>query len=107
VRILLTALVLLVALPVGQLRLSYAAKSCCCADASKCKCPDHKPSSGKEPSMRACHKTQHDVVSPEMPAFQAPVATNVDAPVRNADTVDFALAQPHVPPVLRRARGPS
>lgn len=101
------ALFVIVALPVGQLRLAYAEKSCCCPNPAKCHCPDHKADTSKQPSMRSCHKTQHDVTSSSVPAFSAPVTVTAIPPVRIADISHFSLSVPHAAPAPRRPDAPS
>lgn len=104
---LLVAIVVALVVPFSQLRTFSIETSCCCPDPSHCHCPDHDTSKGTQPCMRACHKTSHEVVSPDAPAFAAPELAIAEAPVRAVGRATWTLAEPHSPPVLPRPDAPS
>lgn len=101
------AIALAIIVPVSQLRTVGTAVECCCPDPDQCKCPDHKPDNGHQPSMRACHKTQHQFVAPVSPAFVAPVIEVLRAPALVAIAPVLALQAPHPAPTPRRPDAPS
>ena len=101
------ALFVIIALPVGQLRLSHAEKSCCCPDPAKCKCPDHRSDPSKGTSIERCHKTPQHLAGSSIPAFTAPVAIAVMPAVRIADVSHVSLSEPHAAPAPRRPDAPS
>jgi len=104
---LMTAVVVLVALPTMQLRTVAEKVACCCSDASHCHCPDHEAPPGDDDSMRACHKTSTIVASPTVPEFTPPVIAMAIAPAPVASAIAHVLPAPHAPPSLERPRGPS
>ena len=79
---------------------------CCCPDPAKCHCPDHKADTSKQPSMRACHRSNHVVISPTAPTF---VLTEIDFPVppRIVIAATTELHEPHAPPMPSRPAAPS
>jgi hypothetical protein len=92
------AVVVALAVPVSQLRTVSTVVSCCCPDPTHCHCPDHKADHSKDPSMRACHKTQHVTVAPLAPEFVA-VATamkTVERPAMRTVFPEAPLPQPDV-----------
>ncbi len=95
------------AVPVAQLRTIALVTQCCCPDQSRCHCPDHKPDHGKGPSMRACHKTQHELVSPDAPELVVPAIAVLDVPVRPIPGVVVPLRSPHQAPAPARPDAPS
>ncbi|HEX7841109.1 MAG TPA: hypothetical protein VF469_26710 [Kofleriaceae bacterium] len=98
------AILVALAVPVSQLRTVTIVKSCCCPDPSNCHCPDHKADSPQQPSMRACHNTERAIVSPELPAFRAPVIAIAQAPAVAIALVATPIAAPHpAPPPIRPA----
>jgi hypothetical protein len=101
------AIVLAICVPVSQLHTVATRVECCCPDPDHCKCPDHQPDDAGQPTMRACHKTQHTFVSPVLPAFVAPaVAVElVREPV--ATVAVFTHGAPHPAPAPRRPDAPS
>lgn len=101
------ALVLAFAVPVSQLRTVIVEKSCCCPDPSHCHCPDHEPSKQSQPSLRACHQTQHTIVAPTLPAFAAPALASADAPAPRTALVVHQLRDPHSAPPPARPDAPS
>lgn len=101
------AIVLAICVPVSQLRTFSTKVDCCCPDQSHCKCPHEKPDHSNEPKLRACHKTQQDIVAPLAPAFVAPHAELALASEARAHVVSFAHADPHAPPSPRRPDAPS
>lgn len=101
------ALVVALAVPVSQLRTISVVITCCCPDPATCHCPDHKPDRGHQPSIRACHRTSHEAVAPEAPAFTAPQLALVAAPVRIAPAVFAMPSTPHAAPSPARPDAPS
>lgn len=101
------AIVLAICVPVSQLHTIGTQAECCCPDPDQCKCPDHNEDTQPQPSMRACHKTQHDFVAPVLPAFVAPAIelAIVLEPIGLEAT--FTHATPHPPPAPRRPDVPS
>jgi hypothetical protein len=100
-------LCLALAVPVSQLRLRTVVITCCCPDPSHCHCPDHQPSSGDDPAMRACHRAQHDLASVEAPAFVAPMIAAPAAHVALAYAELPSLASPTSSPDPAPPYGPS
>ncbi|HEX4451038.1 MAG TPA: hypothetical protein VH143_09225 [Kofleriaceae bacterium] len=101
------AIVVALAVPVSQLRTFSIVASCCCPDPSHCHCPDHDAGRGGEPSMRACHKTSHEVVSPEAPAAAVPELALATEPQRAMPRVAWMIAEPHAAPAPVRPDAPS
>jgi hypothetical protein len=102
------AIVVALAVPVSQLRTFSIVASCCCPDPSHCHCPDHDAGKGDDRgSMRACHKTSHEVVSPDAPAVAMPqLAIATEAP-RATPRVAWMIAEPHAAPAPARPDAPS
>jgi hypothetical protein len=101
------AIVLAICVPVSQLQTVSTKTECCCPDPDHCKCPDHKPGDGSQPTMRACHKTQQTFMSPVLPEFVEPAVDVVRAPALVAVAVVFAHGEPHPAPAPRRPDAPS
>ena len=104
---LMTAVVVLLALPIAQLRTVAEKVACCCSDASHCHCPDHEAPASDHDSMRACHKTAEVLASPTVSDFTPPVIAMAIAPAPVASAIAHVLPDPHEPPSLERPRGPS
>ena len=104
---LMTAVVVLFALPVSQLRTVAEKVTCCCPDPSHCRCPDHKSAPSDHDSMRACHKSTEVLASPTVPDFTPPVMAMAIAPAPVTSAIVHVLPAPHEPPDLERPRGPS
>jgi hypothetical protein len=100
------AIVVALAVPTSQLRTFTVVEQCCCPDPSNCHCP-HDADRSTQPSMRVCHKTQHEIVSPEAPAFAAPQVALVTSPARVIALAPAPIPAPHVAPVLARPDAPS
>ena len=103
----LVAVIVAFAVPVSQLRTISVVKSCCCPDPTQCHCPDHKPDHGSQPSMRACHNTQHINVAPQLPSFTPPVVAVAAAPQVVAIARVSSLSNPHASPAAAPPYGPS
>jgi hypothetical protein len=103
----LVAFVVALAVPVSQLRTFAIQTSCCCPDPAHCHCPDHAPDHGNGSSMRACHKTAHEIVSPVAPAFAAPDVVIATAPARALSRTAWTIAEPHAAPAPARPAAPS
>jgi hypothetical protein len=101
------ALVVALAVPVAQLRTDRVVIDCCCPDPSNCHCPDHNPDHSSQPAMRDCHRTRHQLVSPQAPAF---VASRVAIGVGARRALPIAVLPPkapHVSPDADEPYGPS
>jgi len=101
------AIVVALAVPVSQLRTISIVKTCCCPDPAHCHCPDHKAESSSQPSMRACHKTEHAVVAPEAPVFRAPAVAVALVPSVTRLAPDHVIPAPHPAPPPARPDAPS
>jgi hypothetical protein len=101
------AIVVALAVPVSELRTISITTTCCCPDPTKCHCPDHKPDHDKQSSIRACHRTQHESVAPQLPSFSPPEVALAIAPPRVAYVVTGAPPAPRVAPELDEPYGPS
>ena len=101
------AIVLAICVPVSQLHTVGTKVECCCPDPEHCKCPDHQPDDSHQPSMRACHKTQHIYVAPVLPAFLPPVIEIAIVPDVVASAPVISLPAPHPAPSPRRPDAPS
>ena len=101
------AILLLLAVPVSQLRTFTVDKSCCCPDPTSCHCPDHVPSKLPQSSMRACHNTQEITTGPELPAFEPAIIAMlvVDETVLALSTPPSR--EPHLAPPAKRPDAPS
>ena len=104
---LMTAVVVLLALPTSQLRTIAEKVACCCGNEAHCHCPDHKAPPSDDDSMRACHKTAELLASPTAPELTPPVIAMAIAPAPVASAIAHVLPDPHAPPSLERPRGPS
>ena len=101
------AIVVALSVPISQLRTVAVVTKCCCPDPSHCHCPDHKPDRSKDATLRACHRTQHEAVAPQLPAFTSPEVAIAIAPVRAVVAIAPLIAAPHPAPVSRRPDAPS
>jgi hypothetical protein len=103
---LLVALVVLLAVPVAQLRMVDIEASCCCPDPDRCHCPDHEPSNGPA-SFRACHSSATVLVGGHVAAFTPVIAAPLRAPVRRIIALETHLPAPHARPTAARPAAPS
>jgi hypothetical protein len=103
----LLAIVTALAVPTAQLRTFTVVASCCCPDPAKCHCPDHKPDHSGQPGMRSCHRTSHEIVSPDAPSFSPPELAMIAPPARIATPVIAALPVPHASNAIAPPYGPS
>jgi hypothetical protein len=101
------AIVVALAVPVSQLRTFSTTITCCCPDPTRCHCPHEKPGTSDGPSMKPCHKVQHDSVSPQLPSFAAPDVALASAPPRPVAAPIALPDMPHAPPVPDEPYGPS
>lgn len=104
---LVVALVMALAVPVAQLKMITVQTSCCCPDQTKCHCPHEKGDHGKVPSMRACHRSQNEIVSADLPAFTPPMLASVDVIAPLGTTPSTPLFVPHASPAAEPPYGPS
>ena len=95
------------AVPISQLRMVDVVKECCCPDPDNCHCPKQKSDPAEQPSMKACHTTQHAVLSPEAPGFVAPQLAAASPARVAAAPLALPLAAPHAAPAPRRPDAPS
>ena len=103
----LVACVCALTVPTAQLRTFSRVTTCCCPDPSDCHCPDHKPGTDGEPSMRACHRQSTDFVAPVLPAFTSPQVVAIAPAERAIPLASVPLRTPHAAPALRRPDAPS
>jgi hypothetical protein len=101
------AIVVALAVPVSELRTVSITTTCCCPDPAKCHCPDHQPDHSKQPSMRACHRSQHEAVAPQLPSFTPPALALAIAPARVASITVSLPRAPHAAPSPQEPYGPS
>ncbi len=101
------AIVVALAVPVSELRTISITATCCCPDSTKCHCPDHKADPGGQSSMRACHRTRHEAVAPQLPSFSPPEVALAIAPPRVAYVAIAAPPAPRAAPELDEPYGPS
>jgi hypothetical protein len=101
------AILVALAVPMSQLRIVSIVKTCCCPDPSHCHCPDHKTDAPHQSSIRACHNSEHATVSPELPAFRAPVIAINQAPAVAVAVVAPPFSAPHAAPPPTRPDAPS
>ena len=101
------AIVVALAVPISQLRTISIVTTCCCPDPAKCHCPDHKADHSKVPSIRACHKSSHETVAPQLPSFSPPEVAIAIAPPAAAPAPIAAPRVPHETPVPDEPYGPS
>ena len=96
------------AVPFTQLRTVATQISCCCPDPSDCHCPHEKtaPDAGG-PTLRACHRTTHELAAPDSPTFAVAAMTIVATPVRVAVVAHAAPQSPHATPDPTRPSAPS
>jgi hypothetical protein len=57
--------------------------------------------------MRACHRTAHDVVAPQLPSFSPPEVALAIAPPRADEIALLAMPEPHTAPSPGEPYGPS
>lgn len=103
----LVAIVVALAVPVSQLRTFSVVTACCCPDPAHCHCPDHQPDHSKRSSMHACHKSSHEIVSPQAPAFTPPEVALAAAPARVTRSVPAPIAASYATCDLARPDAPS
>jgi hypothetical protein len=101
------AIVLAFSVPVSQLCTVGTQTECCCPDPEHCKCPDPKGDDSTQPTMRACHRTQQQFVSPVLPVFVPPAAQRVFVAQPIAVAPLFVLPAPHPAPAPSRLDAPS
>jgi len=101
------AIVVALAVPVSQLRTIAIVKTCCCPDPAHCHCPDHKVDTSGQPSIRACHSTEREIVGPQLPLFSAPVITVALVPAIAVTAPHHAIPSPHPAPPPTRPDAPS
>ncbi len=104
---LLIGVIVVLAVPVSQLRLVSVRVECCCPDQSRCHCPDHGTQGPEAPTINVCHKTSETIASAEAPAFAAPDLVAIHAPPMRIAVVEYVVSQPHAAPSPERLPGPS
>ena len=100
------AVIVMLALPVSQLRLFTVQHECCCPDPDNCHCPTDKDAP-TDTSMKACHSSTEIIASAAAPMFVAQPFAEVVRPTTPVATAEIQLPEPHAPPMLDRPRGPS
>jgi hypothetical protein len=100
------AVIVMLAVPVSQLRIVTVNHECCCPDPDKCHCPTDKDAPS-DTSMKACHSSTELIASAAAPMFVPQDYVDVPRPVTPIATAEIQLPKPHAPPMLDRPRGPS
>jgi hypothetical protein len=93
------ALALSILVPIAQLQTV--------ADKPACWCPEHKPASPFDTTMRACHNSAPDLVQTQLPQFVSPALPSVMVPSEIVAIVATRLPAPHPAPAPRRPDAPS
>jgi hypothetical protein len=101
------AIVVALTVPVSQLQTISITTTCCCPDPAKCHCPDHKADHSKVPSIRACHKSSHETVAPQLPSFSPPEVAIAIAPPRAVAATITAPRSLHEAAISDEPYGPS
>jgi hypothetical protein len=101
------AVIVMIAVPVSQLRTIAVQTECCCPDGVKCHCSDHKDVPTGQDSIKECHKKTDVLVSPSSPDCAKPVAIAAASASERIETHEFPLTSPHEPPNPARPPGPS
>ena len=101
------AMLVMVAVPVSQLRTISVRVECCCPNPARCHCPEHATPFSGQASMKACHKSSEVVAGTLLPEFQAPRALTMHEPPRRIAIVQVPLRSPHAPPSPARPPRPS
>ena len=101
------AVIVVIALPVSQLRTVSVYVECCCPDPDRCHCPDPgKPVPGQS-TMNDCHKSSQVIAISAASELQAPPPQPVPSPARCALAIEFPVRLPHEPPSPDRPPAPS
>ena len=104
---LIVGVLVMLAVPVSQLRLVSIRVECCCPDPDHCKCPDHRKSQVDDTKIEPCHKSRDVIASGTTDTFPVPEITVIDAPAVEVASVELPTSEPHEPPSPKRPRGPS
>lgn len=104
---LLVGVIVMLAVPVSQLRLVVDRVECCCPDPEQCKCPDHDKKGPSQTTIQACHKKSEAIANAASHAFAMPTVTVIARPAEQIASIEFPVTEPHEPPSLDRPRGPS
>lgn len=103
----LCAIAIALTVPVSQLQTVSVRIECCCPDPQQCHCPDHSKDRPTQPSLRACHRTQHETVSPQAPSFDTTEVAIATVPPRVIARAIVELPAPHAAPLPEEPYGPS
>jgi len=104
----LVAIVVALAVPVSQLRtVTTIHEKCCCPDPAHCHCPTSSTDPSGEPQLKNCHKVEHDVVAPELPAFASPAIADAPVVAQVVAVAAISIPAPHAAPAARRPDAPS
>jgi hypothetical protein len=101
------AVIVMIAVPVSQLRTISVQTECCCPDGVKCHCSDHKDVPTGQASIKECHKKTNILASPSSPDIAKPVAIAAAPSSERILALEFPLTSPHGPPNPARPPGPS
>jgi hypothetical protein len=103
----LVAVIVMIALPVSQLRTVSVYVECCCPDPTRCHCPESgKPVPGQS-TMNDCHKSSQVIASSAASELQGPAPLAVPSPARRTLAIEFPVRLPHEPPNPARPSAPS
>jgi len=100
------AVIVILAVPVTQLRLVTVTHQCCCPDPDNCHCPEDKDAPS-DTSIKACHESNVIVASASAPVFVAQPHEDLERPETPTARAEVDLPEPHATPSLDRPRGPS
>jgi hypothetical protein len=103
----LVAVIVMITVPVSQLRTIAVRTECCCPDPSRCHCPDHETGPAGQTSIKACHKSSDIVVGSSASEVVAAPPVVVDAPALRVAAAEHILSSPHAPPSPARPPAPS
>ena len=101
------AILMMLALPVANLRTFDDRPTCCCPDPAVCKCPAHHGLHTTQPVMKSCHKSAPRIVVPPLPSYAATDLALLVPPVSREALVIATISTPHEPPAPRRPDAPS
>ena len=105
--VILTTVIVMIAVPVSQLRTVSVRVEGCCPDPSKCHCPEEGQGVPGQVSIKACHKSSEFLTGASLPEFQPAPLASLPEPSRRIAFVQLPLPAPHAPPCPARPPAPS